>query len=420
MIILGKPRTQVINWLIALFVLLISTRPLLNSAGDFLIYLKGANQILNGENMYAIEFAPFGTRFFNGPFWAYMLSPLTFVTPEFALFIFRFISLVVSVSLCLYLAPGSREQKFLVSSLFMLWFPFRMNMNLAQGASIAAALSVFVAAQVGKRTWSFIPLVAATLALTISANFKPTLLVYFLMYLLIKKEIKIIISFVLFNLFFTLFQFWISPKATYFEWFFLMLERSGRISDGDFSNIVGPWALVARIFHIDPIFIGFISLTVTFIILTVLIRARRVPFSFRESVVLLSVAVLIGPYSPAQDSFLLSLILVISIPQVRELIWTRAYFVVVSSFWTLSTEESTLKSLLLISAISVIILRLFKSTPLFLLHVSVSCLILVVNHFLDYDHATYDIAGFGTLLSCVYLLSIQIKNRNRFSAVFEN
>ena len=416
----SKLKIQAINWFIVLFALLISTRPLFNSAGDFLIYLKGSIQILNGQSVYAIDFAPFGTRFFNGPVWAYMLSPLTLVSPELALFVFRFISLAVALSLCWCLAPGSREQKFLITSLFMLWFPFRMNMNLAQGASIAAALSIFVAAQVGKRTWNFIPLAVSTLALTISANFKPTLLVYFLIYLFIKKQMKIIISFVSFNLLFSLFQFWLNPKASYVEWFLLMLERSGRISEGDFSNIVGPWAFVARIFHIDPMLIGLISFAVTFIILTILFRARRDPFDFRESAVLLSVSVLIGPYSPAQDSFLLSLVLVISIPQVREMIWTRAFFVVVSSFWTLSTEESTVKSLLLLGVISVIILKLFNSVRLFLLHFAFSCLILILSHFLEYDHATYDIAGLGSLLSCIYLFLNQIKGRKSHSAAPED
>lgn len=389
---------------IALIVVLISARPLLNSAGDFLVYFKGTEQLLNQQEIYRVDFAPFGKRFFNGPLWGYFLSPLTIFSPEVALILFRTFSFLISITLVWKLSPGSRKQKFWISSLFLLWFPSRMNMNLAQGAAIAGALALYVALRLSRRNLTKTSMLLGALALTLSVNFKPTLLVYFLSYLVLSKQLKFVFYFVVLNLIILFTQVYFTPNATYLNWANLMIERNGRILGGDFSNLVGPWALIARATKMDPHLVGYFSLFVSLFILFLLFRNRDKGFDFQDSLLLLSVSVLVGPYSPAQDSLLLSILLVILIPHFKKSLWSKFCFTFVSCLWSLSTEKSMIKSLVLLVVISYIIFKIFESLLLLLIHLGISLLLLVINQTITYDHITYDLAGLGTLIGCVCLL----------------
>lgn len=402
-------------YLLAAVVAWISIRPLFHSAGDFLIYFKGAEQILSGQELYRTDFAPFGRRFFNGPVWGLVLSPLTLLPAEYALIIFRFFSLVASVILIWRLAPGSQEQKILYCSLFLLWFPSRMNLNLAQGASIAAALAVYVAHRLEAQNLRKFELFATALALTIAVNFKPTLVIFFLIYLILKKEFRFFLIFIILNFGIFLTQMLMQPTATYFDWALLMSERSRRIIESDFANLVGPWALAARVTNLDPKWIGYISLLLVVLVIAFVLKNGKSAFHFRESLVVLSVGVLFGPYSPAQDSLLLSILLVISIPQLGEKFLHRIFFVAISCFWALSTEKSILKSLFLIVIISFVIYKLFDSRLLLFVHVGIAASLLALNQSVQYDHITYDIAGLGSLIGCGFVLGIYFKRGNTLS-----
>jgi hypothetical protein len=400
---------------IGLIVALISAKPLLISAGDFLVYFKGTEQLLNQQEIYRVDFAPFGKRFFNGPVWGYFLSPFTLFSSEAALILFRTISLLISLTLVWKLSPGSREQKFWISSLFLLWFPSRMNMNLAQGAAIAGALALYVAFKLHGRNLTKTSMLLGSLALTLSVNFKPTLLVYFLSYLVLSKQLRFVIYFIVINLIILFTQVFFTPNATYLNWANLMIERNGRILEGDFSNLVGPWALIARATKMDPHIVGYFSLLVSGLILFLLFRNRNEGFDFQVSLLTLSVAVLVGPYSPAQDSLLLSILLVISITDFKQSLWSKVCFTFVSCLWTLSTEKSIIKSLVLLVVISYIIFKLFESLLLLLIHLFISLLLLAINQAITYDHITYDLAGLGTLIGCVCLLFHYYQSRKTLS-----
>ncbi len=388
----------------AVIAAVVSIRPLTYSVGDFLVYLKGATQILEGQDVYGIDFAAFGTRFFNGPVWGYLLTPFTMIPQEAALFTFRLISLAASILLFYFLVPRNRKYLIVSLSLVLLWFPSRMNINLAQGASIAAALGAYVAFRSANHQIKFGKLIAAALALTISINFKPTLLAYFMAYLLVKRKFQLVGLFVAINFALTVIQYLSNSTATYLNWFTLMLERNRRILEGDFSNIVGPWALIARIANADPKLIGYFSLLFSLFLMVFFLKTRKEVMNFHESLAILSIAVLIGPYSPPQDSFLLSLVLVIVLPQIIEKQLSRYLFVVISSCWSLSTEKSFLKSTLLILAITALVYFVFKSVHLAIFHCILSMSLLLANLWIEYDHITYDISGLGSLLGCIVLM----------------
>ena len=401
---------------VILFVILITLRPLTYSAGDFLVYIKGSKQILTGAPVYEINFAPFGTRFFNGPVWGYFLSPFTLLPDSLSLVLFRLATLFASYYLVKKAINGFRRNELMYMALFFLWFPFRMNMNLAQGAALSGAAILYSATELKNKEIKFFKLLLCATLITFALNYKPLLATFFIMYLVITKKYKILISFSLLNTLIQLALIKWNNNASYFKWFQLMLERNKRINNGGNSNLVGTWALVAKKFSLTPMIISYASILLCILIFCSFVYLKKFKFNFEISTLFASIGVLLGPYSPAQDSLLLSLILIRSIRKKRDDLLSRFYMASISSFWSLSTEISPTKSIFLIIATSYVIYVLFQSKSLATYHAVLGATLLIITLISRDEHINYDLAGIGSLLSCILLLvtlfrGFPIKNR---------
>ena len=385
------------------FVILVTLRPITYSVGDFLVYLKGSKQILANQEIYGIDFAGFGTRFFNGPLWAYVISILTIVPSSIALIIFRTLGLFASLKMIRMQFSEFTRQRFILIALFLLWFPQRMNMNLAQGAALAGMMLLIVSHKVSVGNLKTLEWFTCALLISVALNYKPALVSFFLIYLLITRNYKLLFYISIFNGLFQVFLIKWNPNASYLNWFQLMLERNRRIVESDNSNLVGPWALLSRLFDLKPSFMNAFSILIFLNIVTLLAIRKKRDFNFNDSLVMTSLGVLIGPYSPAQDSLLLSLALIVYFNNENN-IYNRYLLILISSFWSLSTEISYVKSVLLIIAISYLIFRLFNSFLLLTIHLLLSSILLMVSLANQYDHIIYDIAGFGSLMAALYLL----------------
>ena len=385
------------------FVILVTLRPITYSVGDFLVYLKGSRQILANQEIYEIDFAGFGTRFFNGPLWAYVISVLTIFPSSIALMIFRTLGLFASLKLLRMQFSNFTQQSFILVSLFLLWFPYRMNMNLAQGAAIAGMMLLIVSHKMSVGNLKTMEMFMCASLISIALNYKPALVLFFLVYLLITRHYKLLFLVSIFNGLFQAFLIKWNPNASYLKWFQLMLERNRRIVESDNSNLVGPWALLSRLFDLKPSFLNAFSILLFLTIVTLLVIRKKRDFNFNDSLVMLSIGVLIGPYSPAQDSFLLSLALIVYFKKENN-IYYRYLLILISSFWSLSTEISYVKSVFLIIAISYLIFRVFNSFILSTIHLLFASILLIVSFANQYDHIIYDISGFGSLMASLYVL----------------
>lgn len=390
-------------------ILLIFLRPLTFSVGDFLIYYKGSTQIIHGIDLYKISLENFGTRFFNGPIWGYFISPITILDSGIALIIFRIFSAV----LCIFYLPkvlkeSDNKDIFLFFGIFLLMFPVRMNMNLAQGAAIAGSLFLYVIRNIILKNDRLHQILIQSLLMTIAFNYKPLLGGIFFIYLLFKNQVRLIILFIVINISYISISLYFNKSISYYAWFQLMKERNSRIIQGGYENIVGPWAFVARILHMNPIFILAIQLILISLLIVYLYATKKRKFDIDEAVILLSAGTLLGLYSPAQDSFILSSYLILryfsQLRKERGFLLNKILFGMTMGFWSASTETSFVKSLIIITLVSILLCMLkIEYTIVYSVIISsfISQIILLL---IKYDHINYDLAGFATLIGNILLV----------------
>ena len=402
-----KNKLQVLSFL---FTVIVCLRPLFFSAGDFLVYLKGSREFFDLVPIYKVEYAPFGSRFFNGPIWAIFLSPFNLFSTEVALFIFRILILITSIFLFQITIPVRESKKIVLLSLFCLWFPFRMNLNLAQGASIAALFFVLAAQILMRSKLKLTSLILSAIFITIAVNYKPSLGIFYLIYLLLIKKIRFLVTFVSLNVFLSILIYYYNPNASYINWLLLMLERNNRIQIGDYSNIIGPLALLSRIFTLSPKLVITFSLLCCLVIFLFSKLKIKSSSHFDNLVSFLGLGIVVGLYSPAQDSLVLSLLLLFYLDKIELTKVRKIIFVVISASWSLSTEQSILKSLLIGAVVSYLIKVLFKSNFLSGIHFVLSLGISILSNFVDYDHITYDLVGVGSLFSTVFVVFLMSRN----------
>ena len=401
-------------------ILLVFLRPLTFSVGDFLVYYKGSTQIIHGFDLYRISLENFGTRFFNGPIWGYFISPLTILEPKAALIIFR----IVSAVLCIFYFPkvlnDSNKDKILYLGIFLLMFPTRMNMNLAQGAAISGSLFLFVILNLKYKKDKLNQILIQSIFMTVAFNYKPLLGSILIIYLLFKRQIRLILLFMTINIAYLIINLYFNKTASYISWFKLMKERNSRIIQVGYENIVGPWAFIARIFRINPMFILLVQLILILFFIAYLYLTRKRKFDVDESVIFLSAGTMVGLYSPAQDSLVLCSYLIfkyyVLLKNKKSFVREKIIFGIILGFWSASTEISIIKSVVIIT-LECILLLLLKTEIVILFSISLSWLLsqfIIIN--IKYDHINYDLAGISTLLGISLLFSNLIRSFKNFSS----
>ena len=264
-------------------------------------------------------------------------------------------------------------------------------------------------------------LLFCSILLTLALNYKPLLTAFFIFYLIITKRFQIIATLTLLNGAIQLAIMRWNNNASYWSWFQLMLERNERINEGGNSNLVGTWAIISKMFGLTPKFMFWVSILMAVIIFYSVIFRKKAEFKFEDSLVFATIGVLLGPYSPAQDSILLSLILLRLIRNTKIGLFVKVYVVTISAFWSLSTEISPEKSSFLIIASTYVIYALFQSKKLAFFHLVLASFMLLITLISNDDHINYDLAGLGSLLSCVLLLLSMfgiIPVKNRFHKIY--
>jgi len=380
--------------------------------GDALIYFKGAKQLIDGTHLYEIGREPFGSRFFNGPLFGMLHIPFLLIPSDYQLVLYRIVLLIATVLLfrLIYREFGGNGTHWMIPlCVFLLTFPSRMNSNLAQGASFA-----FLSCLVGlillvrwQKSRSKAELLCSSTLIVIALNYKPLLLLALFLYLISVRQIQLIlVTCVIVALTQALFTI-IGFKASYLSWFRLLVERSSRISEQGSSDIVGQWASLGKVVNFSPT-LTLIIPSILILPIALLIFKNRQEFDMKTSIFFLAIGSSFGPYSPAQDSLMLTSVVVsilfssnlssISKPNIFLVIITFAM-----GFLFVATRNSLINSLL-ISFLGIFLIstrmNVKRQESIGIILGTLICLLAVLQW--ENSHVVYDMVGVGLLmLSCV-------------------
>lgn len=397
--------------------ILIIFRPLsFVTVGDFRVYLTGVAEVISNETVYDPSRGNFGKRYFNGPLLAWLLSPFLTIPESLALILFRTISLISTVTLVWLIFRRELVQRktFLIVIVSLLLFSSRMNINLAQGASISAlsgcaGIYLLLNNSLKSKTPTIF---LSALLLSITFNYKPQLSLIVLFYLcIILRKFRFLLYFTAINGSYELACLVSGRNATYLNWFELLLARSTRIVESGSQDIVGPYALIGALLQFP------VQLTYLFPIamVTILLAVRNHRENISTALWLLGIGTFLGPYSPAQDALLLSILFLKEVSAKRSTIegdWHQnprllAIFVTLTlALQVLATENSFSNSMILGFCLAVIFRKLalhLVSWRVFLFMAFISSLI---PEYFKYDHIVYDIAGLSTFIMGIFGLFI--------------
>jgi hypothetical protein len=408
---------KVLYVLILLFSTLIILRPLsFVTVGDFRVYLSGVAEVISNEKVYDPSRGNFGKRYFNGPLLAWLLSPFLMVPESLALFLFRTISLISTITLVwlVFRRKLVRREIFLIVIVTLLLFSSRMNMNLAQGASISAlsgCAGIYLLLDNSLKSKTPTIFLSAFL-LSITFNYKPQLSLIVLFYLcIILRKFKFSLYFIAINGFYELACVVSGRNATYLNWLELLLARSTRIAESGSQDIVGPYALIGALLQFP------VQLTYLFPIamVTILLAVRNHRQNISTAFWLLGIGTFLGPYSPAQDALLLSILFLKEVIARKSTIEGDRYqnsrsLAIFATFTlalqVLATENSFSNSMILGFCLAVIFRELelhLVRWRAFLIMAFISSLIPL---YFKYDHIVYDIAGLSTFMMGIFGLWI--------------
>jgi len=397
--------------------ILIILRPLsFVTVGDFRVYLTGVDEVISNEPVYDPSRGNFGKRYFNGPLLAWLLSPFLAIPESLALLLFRTISLISTVTLgwLIFRRELVRRETFLIVIVSLLLFSSRMNINLAQGASISALSGcagiylLFNNSFKSKTPTIFL----SALLLSITFNYKPQLSLIVLFYLcIILRKFRFLLYFIAINGSYELACIVSGRNATYLNWFELLLSRSTRIVESGSQDIVGPYALIGALLQFP------VQLTYLFPIamVTILLAVRNHRENISTALWLLGIGTFLGPYSPAQDALLLSILFLKEVTAKRSTIegdWYQSprllaiFATLTLALQVLATENSFSNSMILGFCLAVIFRKLalyLVSWKEFLFMAFISSLI---PAYFNYDHIVYDIAGLSTFIMGIFGLLI--------------
>lgn len=397
--------------------ILIILRPLsFVTVGDFRVYLAGVAEVISNEPVYDPSRGNFGKRYFNGPLLAWLLSPFLAIPESLALLLFRTISLISTVTLVwlIFRRELVRREKFLIVIVSLLLFSSRMNINLAQGASISAlsgcaGIYLLLNNSLKSKTPTIF---LSALLLSITFNYKPQLSLIVLFYLcIILRKFRFLLYFIAINGSYELACIVSGQNATYLNWFELLLARSTRIVESGSQDIVGPYSLIGALLQFP------VQLTYLFPIamVAILLAVRNHRDNISTALWLLGIGTFLGPYSPAQDALLLSILFLKEVTAKRRIIegdWYKnprllAIFATLTlALQVLATENSFSNSMILGFCLGIIFRKLalqLVSWRAFLFMAFISSLI---PAYFDYDHLVYDIAGLSTFIMGIFGLLI--------------
>ena len=408
------PFTYLYRYLTFAIAIGIILRPIsFSGAGDFLIYLKGSRELVSGIDLYEIDRAPFGSRYFNGPILAMLLFPFTYLDSGVALFLFRLMNIIaISLAFKKYVGFKIRERPEAYLLLFLL-FPVRMNTNLARGSGIALLLYLWTCSLLfngnsKKRTST--NQILASFAFVLASNYKPQLgLLLFIFAILMKKKlffIGVFTQIMSLEMFVRLFD-W---KFSYFNWLNLLIERSKRIQNGGSEALFGPLAFLGHLFSCNPTYLVAIILFVLMCFFLwaskrcKIINKREIDMEFGQ--ISLVLAPLTVSYSPLQDSIAVVLFFLLAINRkLQKKLNAIEVFALV--LLLLPTDKSLLNFLLLvIIGVSLIQPRRVD----FKILLPVLFLIILFTEKLWYGHAIYDLAGLGVLMLSINSVANRIKS----------
>lgn len=389
--------------------------------GDFKIYLDGSEQALKNIDLYAPERENFGKRYFNGPILAWVNSPFLLLPEPYALFSYRLIGLICTLLLVILIAESENKKNrtFLLIGIVLLSFASRMNLNLAQGAAIAALSGLVSLRLIFRMTKpvSNTKIALSAFLFSITFNYKPQLTVLALCYvILVAKQYRFLFYFLSMNLLYECIFTLIDHRTTYMNWFQLLLERHSRMDESGSQDVVGPYAMILSPFQvpIDTVYFLFIFLIALFM------RTHKFRSMESNALWLLGMGTFLGPYSPAQDSLLFTILFIswistITKEYVRNVRMKPLLILLMSavmSAQTLSTEISLRNSIIIALCMSIIVNQLklvAVNSKLFLFS---AILISWVPERFRTDHISYDVAGFSTLLMALVFVASQI-NANK-------
>ena len=407
------PFTNLYKYITFAIAIGIILRPLsFSGVGDFLIYLKGSRELVSGIDLYEIDRAPFGSRYFNGPLLAILLFPFTYLDSGVALFLFRLMN-IIAISLAFRKYVGSKMREFPEAYLLLfLLFPVRMNTNLAQGSGIALLLYLWTCSLLfnrnsKKRTST--NQILASFAFVLASNYKPQLgLLLFIFAILMKKKfffIGVFTQILSLEIFVRLFD-W---KFSYFNWLNLLIERSTRIQNGGSEALFGPLALMGHLFSFNPTYFVAIILLVLMCFFVWaskrcrIINRREIDMKFGQLSLVL--APLTVSYSPLQDSIAVVLFLFLTVNRKLQR-KINVIEVIALVLLLLPTDKSLLNFLLLvIVGVSLIHPRRVD----FLILLPVLFLVIVFSEKYWYSHMIYDLAGLGVLMLAINSVAKSIK-----------
>jgi hypothetical protein len=386
-------------------------RPLtFTEVGDFLIYLKGSRELVSGIDLYNIDRAPFGSRYFNGPILAFLLLPFTCLDSGLALFLFRVLN-IAAILVVFQKYSGLRLVKSPeIYLLLLLLFPIRMNTNLAQGSGIALLLYVWTLHLLFNRKlkWSASKNQAlASIAFVLASNYKPQLgFLMFLFAILMRKNLFILLvlaQILSFEIIAQIFD-W---QFSYLDWFKLLIERTERIQTGSSESIFGPFSLLGRMLTFNPtvlMAIMVILLVSFFAFVAMKCRlANRQEFDIQFSQLTLALAPLTVSYSPLQDSIaVVVLFLVASKTKISKKLTSVETMILL--ILLLPTDLSILNFLSLVTVGIVLVHPRRIDFRVLLPLLSLIIFLLEKNW---YSHMIYDLVGFAVL---ILTLKITVEN----------
>jgi hypothetical protein len=384
--------------------------------GDAIIYFKGTSEMFSGVDLYEIDRADFGTRFFNGPVWGLWLWPLTVLPESIGLLIFRLLSVLASAAMFFIVSKRTLKREYPLYLLFFLMFSIRMNTNLGQGAAIAYlcfVLSAYLLFNFRTLQNSLYVNIAAALLFVFASNYKPQLGVLLFAFAVLRKRWVFIssslIAICIVEYLLALLKF----QVSYLDWLKLLLERTSRLYLGGSQNIFGPWSLLGEFidFNVESFMVVVnISLLVSLYFISRSAKVR-VPTAkdFELSLVFLSFGSLIVAYSPLQDSFLITCIYFSWLLERKFRNYSILNSIVLSLFF-LPTEQSLRNYIILIGVTAVI--AHFSGVVDIKLYLPTSLTILALQEYLNYDHKIYDLAGVGVILASFIILKVAHKQKN--------
>lgn len=408
MISTWKNIERALYWLVLSITSLIALRPLVFlDVGDFKVYLYGSEQVFENKDLYNPGLGNFGKRYFNGPLLAWLHVPFTYIPESIALFSYRFIGIVCTCLVMLIVAGErvDRKKTALIIGLGLLMFASRMNVNLAQGAAVAALAGVVSIKILFKPVSSFNRtnyLISAFL-FSIAFNYKPQLMLLSLIYIvLVAKKYRFLLFLATLNILYELIFSLVGHNATYLKWLQLLLARHNLIDDSGSQDVVGPFAFVVSELNLPVESVYF------FLLLIVVSFFWNHGFRSNElnALWLLGLGTFIGPYSPAQDSLIFAALFLnwlirrsemrssLSVIKGLNVVFISA----ILAAQALSTEVSFRNSLIIALCMALIMRELKLKTVNWIWFFAFTVFFSLIPQFIRTDHVTYDTVGFSTLL----------------------